>query len=159
MSQFSHTVLIHFSWLPIWQICNIKISGHLYCWHNLAIPSSHHNPGIILCMCPANERRRYIVTSSLIGWAHTQNDPCNGPHFNPLPATVTVDPGSMIPLLGRTQYRLGAVVFTLKHTRFSEGFVNFRSDVTTSVNGPARKKGCYKTRSQNNEEENTMHTV
>ena len=32
--------------------------------------------GIILCMRPANERRRYIVTSSLIGWAHTQNDPC-----------------------------------------------------------------------------------
>ena len=27
-------------------------------------------------MCPANERRRYIVKSSLIGWAHTQNDPC-----------------------------------------------------------------------------------
>ena len=33
--------------------------------------------GIILCMRPANERRRYIVTSSLIGWAHTQNDPCD----------------------------------------------------------------------------------
>ena len=32
--------------------------------------------GIILCMRPANERRRYIVTSSLIGWVHTQNDPC-----------------------------------------------------------------------------------
>ena len=31
--------------------------------------------GIILCMRPANERRRYIVTSSPIGWAHTQNDP------------------------------------------------------------------------------------
>ena len=31
--------------------------------------------GIILCVCPANGRRRYIVTSSLIGWAHTQNDP------------------------------------------------------------------------------------
>ena len=27
-------------------------------------------------MRPANERRRYIVTSSTIGWAHTQNDPC-----------------------------------------------------------------------------------
>ena len=26
-------------------------------------------------MHPPNERRRYIVTSSLIGWAHTQNDP------------------------------------------------------------------------------------
>ena len=29
----------------------------------------------ILCMGSANERRRYSVTSSLIGWAHTQNDP------------------------------------------------------------------------------------
>ena len=27
-------------------------------------------------MCPANERRRYSVMSSLIGWAHTQNNPC-----------------------------------------------------------------------------------
>ena len=26
-------------------------------------------------MCPANERRCYIVTPSLIGWPHTQNDP------------------------------------------------------------------------------------
>ena len=25
-------------------------------------------------MRPANERRRYIVTTSLIGWAHIQND-------------------------------------------------------------------------------------
>ena len=31
--------------------------------------------GIILCMRPANERRRYNVPSSFIGWAHTQNDP------------------------------------------------------------------------------------
>ena len=27
-----------------------------------------------MCMRPANESRRYNVTSSLIGWAHTQND-------------------------------------------------------------------------------------
>ena len=33
-------------------------------------------PGIILYMRPANERRHHNVTSSLIGWAHTQNDPC-----------------------------------------------------------------------------------
>ena len=33
-------------------------------------------PGIILCMCPANDRRRYSVTPSLIGWAYTQNDSC-----------------------------------------------------------------------------------
>ena len=29
-----------------------------------------HAAGIILCMRPANGRRHYIVTSSLIGWAH-----------------------------------------------------------------------------------------
>ena len=34
------------------------------------------DPVIILYMRPANERRRYSVTSSLIGWAHTQDDPC-----------------------------------------------------------------------------------
>ena len=28
------------------------------------------HPGTILCMRPANERRRYIVTSSFTGWAH-----------------------------------------------------------------------------------------
>ena len=33
-------------------------------------------PGIILCMRPANESRRYNVTSSLICWLHTENDPC-----------------------------------------------------------------------------------
>ena len=32
--------------------------------------------GTILCMRRANEGRRYNVTSSLIGWAHAQKDPC-----------------------------------------------------------------------------------
>ena len=31
--------------------------------------------GVILCIHPANERWSYIVTLSVIGWAHTQNDP------------------------------------------------------------------------------------
>ena len=55
-------------------------------------------PGIILCMRPtnkrrsfiANERRRYKVTSSLIGWAHWQNDPSHtfiGRH-----ATMSLNP-------------------------------------------------------------------
>ena len=35
-----------------------------------------HVAGIILGMGTANGRRRYYVTPSLIGWAHTQNDPC-----------------------------------------------------------------------------------
>ena len=31
---------------------------------------------VILCMYPANQRQCCISTWSLIGWAHTQNDPC-----------------------------------------------------------------------------------
>ena len=31
-------------------------------------------PGISLSMRPANERRRYIVTTPLIGWAHIKTD-------------------------------------------------------------------------------------
>ena len=41
----------------------------------MALPD--HNTGDHLHMCPANKRRRYIVTLSLIGWAHIQIDPCN----------------------------------------------------------------------------------
>ena len=37
--------------------------GGGYNWHN------HDFAGIILCMRLANERRRYTVTSSPIGWA------------------------------------------------------------------------------------------
>ena len=33
-------------------------------------------PGIIFGMGSANERQRYILMSSLIGWAHSLNDPC-----------------------------------------------------------------------------------
>ena len=35
------------------------------------------NAGIILCLPPANDRQRYIVMLTPIGWVHTQNDPCN----------------------------------------------------------------------------------
>ena len=40
-----------------------------------------YNTGIIFGMRPANGGRRYNVTSSLIGWVHTQNDPNNTVHF------------------------------------------------------------------------------
>ena len=40
---------------------------------------------IILYMRPTNERRRYIVTSSIIGWAHRQNDPWN---YDTIPSWV-----------------------------------------------------------------------
>ena len=42
-------------------------------------PQAHddinHYTGLILGLCPANERRCYFVTTSLIGWA--SNQPCN----------------------------------------------------------------------------------
>ena len=38
--------------------------------------------GITLGMGSANERRPYNVTSSLIGWAQAQNDPCAGYHIH-----------------------------------------------------------------------------
>ena len=53
---------------------------------------------------------------------------------------LTVAPGSMTPLFGRTQYLRGAVVFTLKHTLLSEGFFSLRLVVTTSVKGPDGQK-------------------
>ena len=47
--------------------------------HNICARDGLHMPnnytGISLCMRPSNERRRYIVTSSLIGWAFTQMIP------------------------------------------------------------------------------------
>lgn len=61
-----------------------------------------------------------------------------------LPETLIEVPASSTPLFGRTQYRRGAVVFTLKHTFLSVGLASFRVEVTTSVNGPeGRKRGHY----------------
>ena len=42
-------------------------------WSNITNNLCTHFTGIIMCIGPANERRRYIVTSSLIGSAHTKS--------------------------------------------------------------------------------------
>ena len=47
-----------------------------------------HSAGIILCMHPANGRRRYNLTSSLTGWAHRQNDPCHWHRLTEMRALV-----------------------------------------------------------------------
>ena len=52
---------------------------HVTTWSVIVIPH-YISAGIVLCVCPANEGRRYNVTSSLIGWAHTQNDPVSANH-------------------------------------------------------------------------------
>ena len=63
---------------PLWRLpcgialCDVQQGG------NSRIQNNTHPEvcaGIILCMRPANERRLYIVTSSLIGLAHSQNNP------------------------------------------------------------------------------------
>ena len=47
------------------------------CLSNITAPSFNMAlcTGIILCMVPVNDRWRYVVTSSLIGWEHTHSDP------------------------------------------------------------------------------------
>ena len=43
------------------------------------------NPGLILGLRPANERRRYKVTPSLMGWAQTKNQPWKSECYHLLP--------------------------------------------------------------------------
>ena len=45
---------------------------------NISVSDAHVQPcaGLILGLRPANERRRYKVTPSLIGWAQMYNQPC-----------------------------------------------------------------------------------
>ena len=57
ISQFTR----RFTFLLAW----IHPVNSLVLWH----------AGVIMCMRRANEQRRYIVASILVGWAHTQNDP------------------------------------------------------------------------------------
>ena len=46
--------------------------------NSLTFPHKRHPiPVISLAMRQTNERRRYNVTTSLIGWAHTWADPCH----------------------------------------------------------------------------------
>lgn len=74
-----------------------------------------------------------------------------------LPDTLREAPASMTPLLGRTQYLRGAVVFTLKHTFRSVGLPSFRLVVTTSVKGPTWRDrkwlvSCEESRSSGRQE-------
>ena len=49
------------------------VSPHI--WQTSTL--STQNTGLILGLHPANERRHYFVTTSLIGWEQTYNQPCN----------------------------------------------------------------------------------
>ena len=61
----------------LWDVCCEDLGENWSCyngWHCILLADT--TAGIILWMRPANERWRYTVTPSLIGWAHTQYDPC-----------------------------------------------------------------------------------
>ena len=52
------------------------ISGPSIVMHGRKMVNLNYNIGLILSLGPANERRRYKVTTSLIGRAQTKNQPC-----------------------------------------------------------------------------------
>ena len=66
---------------PQWQTCLVypQVRYCLLYVCNLLTYCMSCITGIILCMRPANERRRYNATPSPVGWVHTQklNDPRN----------------------------------------------------------------------------------
>ena len=53
----------------------VSFKSDLYSTNVIAV--LHTVSGLILGLHPANDRRRYKVTPSLIGWAQTSNQPCN----------------------------------------------------------------------------------
>ena len=77
-------VQIQYAWVSVFSINWTLFFNNSYIfsaifniWHStdFSFLGTDFPSGITLCMHPANERWRYIVTSSPIGWAHTQNDP------------------------------------------------------------------------------------
>ena len=68
-----------FMWWPCQDQNNISYLDTIYFFlfqlthHRWVMP--YWSTEIILCMSSANERWRYTVMPSFIGWVHTQNDP------------------------------------------------------------------------------------
>ena len=59
-------------------LLSLVVYNHILIAFSLAINDFECDQiGIILCVHSAEERQRYIVASSLVGWAHIQNDPCH----------------------------------------------------------------------------------
>ena len=65
-------------WYMFWSKYWISVSVHpwviIISVDPIGLVLMYRISGIILCMRPANERRRYNVTSSFIRWVHSQND-------------------------------------------------------------------------------------
>ena len=78
-----HILQFHLPISHIWTNC---VSSKWRKYHSISQMSFcvYHKisrAGIILCIRPANERRRYNVTSSLIGWVHKLDYPCKNAQY------------------------------------------------------------------------------
>ena len=70
---------------------------------NILLTYFHSNTALILGLRPANERRRYKLTPSLIGWAQTYNQSCNSYNANsilPVLWTILEDDLLQISIMG-----------------------------------------------------------
>ena len=56
-------------------------------------------PWLILGLRPANERRRYFITKSRIGWAQNCNQPCNTIHKNIIMYVINNVPTTTLSIL------------------------------------------------------------
>ena len=74
-----HVLINEYSWQDFISVHASPVLSTSLVWAAMwpSWPYKHVNPGIILDMGSANEKRHYNVMSFLIGWAHIQNDPCN----------------------------------------------------------------------------------
>ena len=77
------------------QVLVMRKKVTLSCWKT---SNSHCNitSGLIPCLRPANERWRYFVTPSLIGWAYASNQPYN------LPPSTSYKESAIISSIGRS---------------------------------------------------------
>ena len=89
-------------------------------WSLISLSSRHSNAndvtGFILGRSSANHRSRYIVTLSLIGWAHTQSDQRNWPSSYSAPAIIsykTCHNNGLITHVNTTKYGNILVVYVV----------------------------------------------
>ena len=60
-------------WSPVDYPPQMASDTEKFPFHGIIIACAHN-----MCMRPANGKRRYNVTSFLIGWAYAQNNPYRG---------------------------------------------------------------------------------
>ena len=68
------TINVKFSALSFYDRDNDEVT--------IDVSVSHTPSGLILGLRPANERRRYFVTTSFIGWVQAENQPCTMVKFH-----------------------------------------------------------------------------